>query len=159
MTIENSSIFVRNLNIDKLYDYEEPNWCSTKVDITSTTPGSFDQTSVCGIAYDGVERIATFTPPAITSPTCDESGNFMNWWLDTDSVLTDAQSEHLKLTIDGPNNQIRIMPESTGTSGGTFTFTAYATLPDNTDLPFSFDLTVGCSNPTLTAPSTTAQNV
>ena len=45
---------------------------------------------------------------------------------------------------------------SGGTASGTFPITAYATLPDGQNLSFTFDLAVGCNNPTLTTGSITA---
>ena len=75
VVITDENVRARNVVISSLIDYEEPDWgCSNPATISSTTPGSFTLNSVCGIGYDDTVRTGTFTPPTITSPTCNESG-------------------------------------------------------------------------------------
>ena len=43
-----------SLNLNMLYDYTNPTWCSTPATFNNVTPATFDVTSVCGVDFNAV---------------------------------------------------------------------------------------------------------
>ena len=107
--------------------------------------------------FDGVEKTGYFTYPIITDPACTIS-SIINWKLESmegaSSTLSQYIVQWIKVTISGPNSSISVKALPGGESfAGTYPLTAKGYLPDGTTTEFSFDLDVGCDNPTITAPS------
>ena len=50
-----------NLDLDELYDYTNPTWCSTPATFNTVTDAQFDVTSVCGVDFNGVVVEGPFT--------------------------------------------------------------------------------------------------
>ena len=77
----------------------------------------------------------------------------MNWTLHSTN-LSSSVAKDIKVSISGPAENISVSALSGDSShAGIYNFEAIGYLPDGTTTSFIFDLEIGCSNPTISAPS------
>ena len=141
--------------------YSESSWCSSYTTVTSAAPSTSFSFN-CDVAWDDTPVSVPFDPPEFISPTCTDTGNVWNYWLEEDSSSPNNPDDYkFKIAVDGVNNLITVMglAHSGSPSGENYKYKLHYSSPDGYDGEFVFTVTMGthpCSGPTLTAPSVTA---
>ena len=115
----------------------------------------------CHVQYDGVEHISDFDRPWFRSPNPDENRDGQLYW--TYWIVMDHINPHVKIAIDGNNDQIIVTALAGGYQTGIFNATVYYSTPGggwtrSRSISIPINGVSTCTSPQLTVPDYVQQH-